>query len=425
MNTDGPPSGTALLEAEGQEGDELLVATQAPLEADELRRLLELQQSLRQAVAEMAKVIRGQENLLWLLVAVIAARGHVLLTAVPGLAKTLAARALTKALGFANQMVRIQFTVDTRPTDLIGFLYPDPETHRLTFQVGGMVFCHVVLADEVNRTPAATQGALLEAMAERQVTVTAGPEQTTHRLKEPFFVIATQNPIEQEGTFPLPEAQLDRFLASVMVDYPAEVDEEQVIGDDALTTGAALDRVRAVVPEGGLQELQALLTRGVKIPSAVANYIVRLVQATRPATANFASRVKVPVPRRAGETSDPKPLPLAQVIRLGGSPRASQAVRALARAYALLNRTGEGVRRTVSCQDVKDAFIACLRHRLILTPEAIAEGITAEAVLTCIMAHVPIERQATTTTATRRRAPLLLRPFVAVVRYLASKVEGW
>ncbi len=306
--------------------------------------------------AEMGRVLVGRACLVDALVSGFLAGGHVLVEGVPGIAKTLAARALAAASGLACS--RIQFTADLLPADISGTLVYDQRTGAFTPR-RGPVFANVVVADEINRAPAKVQGALLEAMEEGRVTI--GDESL--RLPDPFMVVATQNPIEQEGTYPLPEAELDRFMVKVLADYPTRQEEESIIlTADARSTGASASA--AFGPEGAAY-LRAC-ARSVAVDPAIVAYIVNLVRATRP--------------DRGNEDGDG----FSRYLEYGASPRASLSVFALSRARALMDG-----RSSVIPDDVKACARDALRHRLVLSYEAEAEGLGAEDVLEMALEAVP------------------------------------
>ncbi len=305
---------------------------------------------LERLTGALSSAVLGQERVVADLVTAFLARGHVLLEGVPGVAKTLAARSVASALGLS--FGRIQFTPDLMPSDVVGTSVFHPGTG--TFQtVKGPIFCDVLVADEINRTPPKTQAALLEAMEERQVTL----DGKTHALPRSFFVVATQNPIELEGTYPLPEAQLDRFLMRVRVGYP-----------DAAAETAMLKRFHE--RQGAPPEVQRVLTSedlvglvgaasAVRCDPSVLDYVVRLTRATRES------------PR----------------LKLGASPRSSQSLLAAAKARASLNG-----RDFCTPDDVKDVAGSVLNHRLIVKAEAEVEGVTADDVIRQTLERVEVPR---------------------------------
>lgn len=304
---------------------------------------------------ELGKVIVGQEEMIDRLLVGLLSNGHILLEGVPGLAKTTAIKSLAQAL--ATKFKRIQFTPDLLPADLIGTMIYVPNESKFTTRKGP-IFSNFVLADEINRAPSKVQSALLEAMQERQVTI--GDE--TYPLEGLFLVMATQNPIEQEGTYPLPEAQIDRFMLKVKVTYP-KPDEERKILDMAMDGSGC--EVEPVISAFEIEEMQAIV-KMIYIDEQVKTYILNLVQATRdPAASGMPD--------------------LAPLIDFGASPRASIYLGMGARALAFL-----GGRGYVTPQDVKDIAYDVLRHRIILTYEAEAEQMTPEDVLAKILQTVPV-----------------------------------
>ncbi len=295
---------------------------------------------------EVGKVIVGQEAVLEGLVVAMLARGHVLLVGVPGLAKTLLIKSLAEAVHLAFS--RIQFTPDLMPGDITGteIIEEDRETGRRAFRfVKGPLFANVILADEINRTPPKTQAALLEAMQEHRVTA-AGQ---TYALGDPFFVLATQNPIEQEGTYPLPEAQLDRFMLNLWLDYPGFEDEVAVVRS---TTGPQNVRLEPVVTAEELRLFQALV-REVPVADSVIEHAVRLVARTRPGR-------------------DGTPRFVTEYLSYGAGPRASQFLILGAKTRALLDG-----RVTPLAADVDALAVPVLRHRIVTNFNAEAEGVTA------------------------------------------------
>ena len=311
---------------------------------------------LRDVLREVERVIVGQRSLLDGMLIGLLADGHVLIEGVPGLAKSLAVESLAAAIG--GTFRRIQFTPDLLPSDLVGTQVYDPKTGDWSVHEGP-VFASFVLADEINRAPAKVQSALLEAMQERQVTL-AGE---TRKLPEPFLVLATQNPIEQEGTYPLPEAQVDRFMLKVVVDYPSK-DEEKRIVERMAKTGHALD-VKQVAESAQIMAARELLDQ-IYVDEKVLDYLVNLAFATRR-------------PDEAG-LGDLKPL-----ILYGLSPRGTIMLTQAARARAFLER-----RAFVTPHDIKSVAMDVMRHRVITTYEAEAEGVTSEQVIQRVLDTVPV-----------------------------------
>jgi MoxR-like ATPase len=305
--------------------------------------------------AEMGKRIAGQENMVDGLLMALVAGGHVLLEGVPGLAKTLAIKTLAAVTGLAFK--RIQFTPDLLPADLTGTLVWEASSSTFSMRRGPL-FANMVLADEVNRAPAKVQSALLEAMEERQVTL--GEE--SHRLPEPFFVLATQNPIEQEGTYPLPEAELDRFLLKLKVDYPSSENEMRII-----TGNLAEAEITPVLNMRTLQELREMAEK-VFVDDKIVGYIISIVQATR-------------VERKDKKRAEG----IYRYISYGASVRGSAAVYKCARIRALFDG-----RNFVTPDDVKKVVPDTLRHRLVLSYEAEAESVDADSVLARILSHVRV-----------------------------------
>jgi MoxR-like ATPase len=310
---------------------------------------------------EVGRAVVGQRGLVDGLLIGLLAGGHVLVEGVPGLAKTTAVRSLAQALGLGFR--RIQFTPDLLPGDLIGTPIWVPEQRGFTVR-RGPIFAPIVLADEINRAPAKVQSALLEAMEERQVTI--GDE--TFVLPDPFLVMATQNPIDLEGTYPLPEAQIDRFLLKIVVPYP-EVDEErEILARDAHERPA----LRAVADAVRVKQL-CFEAAAVHVAPAVAEYAVRLVRATRE-------------PGLAGARLErPEPRPAAGAVAVGASPRATLFLVRAARARALLDG-----RRYATLHDVKRVAPDVLRHRILLAYEAEADGVRPEDVVTALLAAVEL-----------------------------------
>jgi MoxR-like ATPase len=307
----------------------------------------ELARARSALMAQIAQRIVGQQTVVDNLVAALLAGGHALLVGVPGLAKTLLVQTVAQALELTFS--RVQFTPDLMPSDITGteLLEEDHATgHRAFRFVHGPVFANVVLADEINRAPPKTQAALLQAMQEHAVT-TAGQ---THTLPEPFFVLATQNPIEQEGTYPLPEAQLDRFMFELRVDYPSRTEEEAIV---AATTGDTRGSVAPVLRADRLLALQHLVRRLPAPPSIVA-YAVRLARSTRPVAAEATPDVK-------------------RYVSYGAGPRASQYLVLGAKARAAMDG-----RAIPDLEDVQSVALSVLRHRVVMNFQAEAEGITVD-----------------------------------------------
>jgi MoxR-like ATPase len=332
---------------------------------DDLDAAEHLRTAADRLLAECGKVIVGQKDVLEQLLIAILSRGHALLVGVPGLAKTLMIRTLADGMNLSFN--RVQFTPDLMPSDITGteMLQEDKTTGGRAFRfLHGPVFANLVLADEINRTPPKTQAALLEAMQERQVTV-AGQR---HLLPNPFFVLATQNPIEQEGTYPLPEAQQDRFMFTITVGYPSEDDEFRVIES---TTSAAVPRVERVVDADEVLRMQELVR---KVPAAgfVIRYALKLARLTRPAGQN-------------GEPADPDvPDFVKKYVTWGAGPRAGQNLILAAKARALLRG-----RPYVATEDVKAVAPPVLRHRVITNYNAEADRVTPDEIVRKLLAIVP------------------------------------
>jgi MoxR-like ATPase len=320
-------------------------------ESDQSVKAAELLTGLRSAIGQ---AMVGQEAVIGEVVAALAASGHVLVEGVPGLGKTLLVRALSKALSLAHG--RIQFTPDMMPSDITGHAVLDPQTRELRV-VRGPVFTHVLLADEINRAPAKTQSALLEVMQEYQVTL----EGQTLPLPKPFMVLATQNPIETEGTYALPEAQVDRFMLKVLVGYPSAT-EEFVIVERMTGIVPAVQKVLTTQQLLGLQQEAARIY----VDPALVEYAVRMVTATR----------------------KPKDFGLKELepyIMFGASPRASINLILTARALAFVRG-----RSYVLPQDVLDMALDVIRHRLVLTYQALSDNVSSDDLLTKILDRIPI-----------------------------------
>ncbi|MEM9480089.1 MAG: MoxR family ATPase [Verrucomicrobiota bacterium] len=310
--------------------------------------------------SELKKVIIGQEGLVDRLLIAMLTNGHVLLEGVPGLAKTLTIKSLAATLSATFK--RIQFTPDLLPADVIGTLIYNPRDGSFSEKLGP-VFANLVLADEINRAPAKVQSALLEAMQERQVTI----GEKTYELPDPFLVLATQNPLDQEGTYSLPEAQLDRFLLKVHVDYPGPKEERRIL--DLMSNSASLPEISAIVDPAGVVASRALVN-DVFVDDAIKDYIVRLIIASR---------------KQNGDNADPEALrSLHPYIRCGASPRGTISLTLAARAQAFLNGRGY-----VVPEDVRSLAHDVLRHRVLLTYEAEAEDIDPAQIIDRLLEAVP------------------------------------
>jgi MoxR-like ATPase len=305
--------------------------------------------------SEIARVIVGQRHLVDRLLVALLTNGHVLLEGVPGLAKTLALKTLAGAVDV--HFKRLQFTPDMLPADIVGTMIYNPQDGAFRTK-HGPIFSNLILADEINRAPAKVQSALLEAMQERQVTI--GDQ--TYPLPNPFLVLATQNPLEQEGTYPLPEAQIDRFMMKVLVNYPNRAEERAIL--DAMATSEPLQSVRPVVSAEQILEARHVVN-SLYVDEKIRDYIVDLVLATRPPVA--------------------KTLKIDGYIQTGASPRATINLTLAARAAAFL-----GGRHYVTPQDVKNVAMDVLRHRVSVTYEAEAENVTPEDVILKILDALPV-----------------------------------
>jgi len=307
---------------------------------------------------ELQKVIVGQDLVIEQIFAAIFTRGHCLLVGVPGLAKTLIVSTLAQILDL--QFKRIQFTPDLMPSDITGTsVLEEDDTGRRSFRfVEGPIFTNILLADEINRTPPKTQAALLQAMQEREVT--AG--QSTYQLPNPFFTIATQNPIEQEGTYPLPEAQLDRFMFNIKVDYPSAIEEEQIL---AATTRQERPEVNKVLSERAILNLQKLVG-SVAVSEHIIKYAAALIRATRPKDASAPKFVQ-------------------ELVDWGAGPRAGQFLIHGGKALAAMDG-----RFSVSIDDVQKVAIPVLRHRVSTNFQAQAEGMSTEDLIARLLREIPV-----------------------------------
>lgn len=301
---------------------------------------------------EVSKVLVGQEEMIDLLITSIVADGHVLIEGVPGVAKTLTAKLLSKIISV--EFSRVQFTPDLMPSDVIGTSIYNLKTAEFEFRKGP-VFSNLVLIDEINRAPAKTQAALFEVMEERQITV----DGHTHKMKSPYLVIATQNPIEQEGTYRLPEAQLDRFLFKITVDYPSLENEIDILSQHHSRKGALpLSQIEAVLSAEQMASLKQFSSQ-VHIEPNLLKYVAQIVHETR---------------------NNP-------MLFLGASPRASISILTAAKAYALLNG-----RDFVSPEDIKKVALPVLRHRIVLSPEKEMEGVSADDVVKLLINKIEVPR---------------------------------
>ncbi len=307
---------------------------------------------LTEIKSQLAEVIVGQESVIEALITAILSDGHVLLEGVPGVAKTLMVRALAASL--SSESKRIQFTPDIMPSDITGVTAYRPETGEFYFK-SGPVFTNLLLADEINRAPPKSQAAMLESMQEKQVTV----EKETHNLPLPFLTFATQNPLETEGTYPLPEAQLDRFAFKVLVTYPEEEEEVEIINrfTGEVTSYDKLSSIQAILSPEEVIALQKFVRKQVTISDELVRYIVRIVNLTRE----------------------------SEEVALGGSPRASLWLSIAAKSSAVIDG-----RLYVNPQDIQKVAKNVLRHRVIIKPEYEFDGTTSEVIIDRILKHTPV-----------------------------------
>lgn len=328
------------------------------LQGEDLKAVEELRQAHDQILEQLHKVVVGQDEVIEQLLIAVFARGHALLVGVPGLAKTLLIRTLSETMNL--NFNRIQFTPDLMPSDITGteVLQEDKTTGQREFKfINGPIFANIILADEINRTPPKTQAALLEAMQEHQVT-TGG---RVHKLEQPFFVLATQNPIEQEGTYPLPEAQQDRFMFNINVEYPSDEEELQIM---KMTTATYKGEVEHVLDGEKIQRLQRLV-RKVPISEHVIKYAMKFARMTRLNNPQTPDEIK-------------------RLLAWGAGPRASQYLILGAKARAVLHG-----RYYVSSEDVRAVVHPVLRHRIIPNFSAEAEGITSDIVIDKLISMIP------------------------------------
>ena len=321
------------------------------------RDIVEASAFIRPLKTEMSRIVAGQSELIDRLIAAMLADGHVLLEGLPGLAKTLAVKTLAQSLN--GKFARIQFTPDLLPADLIGTLIYSQKKEEFAVRKGP-IFANFILADEINRSPAKVQSALLEAMQERQVTI--GDE--TYKLPEPFLVLATQNPLEQEGTYPLPEAQVDRFMLKARITYPKKQEERDIMRLNLL--GSGFPKPNRVIEPEDIVKARAVVS-DVYMDEKIEKYIVDIIFATRePSQYNNLQQ-------------------LASLIAYGGSPRASISLAKAAKSYAFIKRRGY-----VIPEDVRAVCHDVLRHRIGLTYEAEAENVTSEEIITQILNNVEV-----------------------------------
>jgi MoxR-like ATPase len=330
------------------------------LEDDDVQRVHKLNEAFRRITSELGKVIVGQQQVIEELLIAMFARGHCLLVGVPGLAKTLMIRTLADSLSL--KFSRIQFTPDLMPADITGteVIQEDKSSGTRDFRfLHGPIFANVILADEINRTPPKTQAALLEAMQEHQITVGG----KRHRLEPPFFVLATQNPIEQEGTYPLPEAQLDRFMFNIFVDYPSEEEEFQIVKQ---TTS---DEQFTVVPTLNAEEIVALgqIVRKVPVADHITRYALQLTRLTRRETGSVPDFVQ-------------------DYVSWGAGPRASQFLVLGAKARAVLHG-----RYYVNSEDIRAVAYPVLRHRIMTNFNAEAEGVKPDDIIRQLIETSPVD----------------------------------
>ena len=316
-------------------------------------RLQQASTAANNLLNEIKKVLIGQDAIIEQVLIALIARGHVLIEGVPGLGKTLLVRSLAKCFG--GQFSRVQFTPDLMPSDVTGHAMFNMAKQEFEIR-RGPAFTNLLLADEINRAPAKTQAALLEVMQEGQITI----EGESFKTGEPFMVLATQNPIEQEGTYPLPEAELDRFMLKIIIDYPNEADEQIMLRQvcSQAQGGFGLEHIRTLLKPAHLLSLQKIAEQ-ITVDEQILQYVVKLVRATRSWSG----------------------------IARGAGPRACIALLSAARAYALLNNNS-----FVTPDDVKEMFIPALRHRILLSPELAIEGVATERMLQTILQQVEAPR---------------------------------
>ncbi len=322
----------------------------------DLEYIEEFSKKFGMIINEVSKKIVGQKQVIKELIISLLSKGHCLIVGVPGLAKTMIIHTLADVLDL--KFNRIQFTPDLMPSDITGteVIEEDPVTKKRSYRfIPGPIFANIVLADEINRTPPKTQSALLQAMQEYKVTVNG----VTYELPQPFFVLATQNPIEQEGTYPLPEAQLDRFFFQININYPTKEEEKEIL---FRTTGTLEPAIKKVISSNEILEMQSFI-RKVPLSEHVIDYIISIVRYTRPNEEKAPDFVK-------------------KYVQWGCGPRAEQTLVLAAKTNALINK-----RTAVSIEDVKDVILPALRHRIILNFQATAEGIKSDDIINKLVEH--------------------------------------
>lgn len=328
------------------------------MEKDDIKLVEELKKAKELLFAEIGKVIIGQKPVVEEMLICLFSKGNCLLEGVPGLAKTLLVRTIARVLNL--KFKRIQFTPDLMPSDITGtdIIEEDKTSGKRIFRfVQGPIFANIVLADEINRTPPKTQAALLEAMQEHMVTAAGN----TYKLEEPFFVLATQNPIEQEGTYPLPEAQLDRFMFNIFIGYPTEEEEREII---KTTTTGEIENVKMIFNGEEILKLQQAV-RKIPVSDHIVNYGMSIARRTRPKEPEALDFIK-------------------RWVSWGAGPRAAQYLIIGAKAHALLNGS-----YNVSCEDIRAVALPVLRHRIITNFNAEAEGVSSAVIIKKLLEAIP------------------------------------
>jgi MoxR-like ATPase len=331
--------------------------------------------SARALVDGLGTVVAGQDDVKFKTVLTLLGNIHTLLEGVPGLAKTLLVETLPRLIE-GSEFKRIQMTPDMKPGDITGFRVYNQATQQFYIEEGPVIGVNFLLADEINRTPGKTQSALLSAMQERFVTING----KRFHMEKMFHVFATQNPIEEEGTFPLPEAQLDRFGIKLILDYPEAEDEKQMLRNTALEDMSVLDTIKPVVSVAEILAMRQQIKTGVFVSEPLIDYIVELVRASRPTKAEFEALLAKQ--KAAGIAEDAR---LDSLLKLGGSPRAQQTLLKLGRVIAAIDG-----RDYVLPSDVRSVFPDIMRHRMILTREARFDGKTTDEAIDVILKSVPI-----------------------------------